>query len=71
MLPATEDGCAAASGAGRRGAPVAKGSLELPAPGGSPQFQQHEATSGHDQTVLQGHLAMNKEHFRAMLWTNT
>lgn len=65
-----EDGCAAGAGAGSRDAPVAKGSLELPAPGGSSQFQPQEQTSGHDQTALQGHLAVNKEHFRAVLWTN-
>lgn len=37
----------------------------------APGFRQHEKTSGYDKTALQGHLAMNKEHFRAMLGTNT
>lgn len=37
----------------------------------APGFRQHEKTSGCDKTALQGHLAMNKEHFRAMLGTNT
>lgn len=35
----------------------------------APGFRQHEKTSGYDKTALQGHLAMNKEHFRAMLGT--
>lgn len=37
----------------------------------APSFRQPEQTSGHDETALQGHLAMNKEHFKAVLWTKT
>lgn len=36
----------------------------------APSFRQHGQASKHDETALQGHLAMNKGHFRAVLWTN-
>lgn len=59
---------------GSSGAPVAEGSAGPSSCSlawvGAPSFRQHEQASGHDETALQGHLAMKEGQFRAVLQTN-